>query len=106
MLKVELLATYLYMNLLKTIRNCSTVYAGFILRLKQNDMEETLAWPFTFSSSLALPDHIMRQALIDVPIISAVYNTTDGTYNRNIDNRLARNVIWPGYARLIFELAT
>jgi len=39
-------------------------------------------------------DHITRQALINVPIISAGCNITAGAYNQNIDKRLARNMIW------------
>ena len=33
-----------------------------------------------------------HQALIDVPIISA--NITTGVYNRNIDTRLVRHMVW------------
>jgi len=36
----------------------------------------------------------MRQPLIDVPIISAEFNITAGAYNRNIDKRLARKLVW------------
>ena len=41
-------------------------------------------------NSLAWPDQITRQPLIDVPIISA-----SCAYNWNIDKWLARNLVWP-----------
>ena len=45
------------------------------------------------NDSLAYPDQFTRQPLIDVPIISVGCNTT-GAYNRNIDKRLARKLVW------------